>query len=213
MKLRIYPKILFHLFKISYRNISHFRLIYLIFCCRCRKSVDFSLKCAWLLDAYSSDASVPSKKKPHGIKLKNLILSDELRPRDQKMMTTSLYTTISLTVPTTTTTPSKKTHQRSQSDASALMTKTSSAGKLCLGDLSSGRAFDSGCVCFDSCQGVVNDLRGKKTECTCSVSFDKEKEKVAFWSIKYKSICARMRVLLIVIGFSCYTLLKHGFSC
>jgi len=47
---------------------------------RCRESVDFSLQCAWLLDAYSSDASLPTQKKSHGTKLKNLILSEELRP-------------------------------------------------------------------------------------------------------------------------------------
>lgn len=44
------------------------------------------------------------------------------------------------------------------------------AGKPSFGDLTSGRAFDNGCVCFYTCQGVVNDLRGKRTECTCSVS-------------------------------------------
>lgn len=68
----------------------------------------------------------------------------------------------------------KKSHQRSHSDASALLNglkKTAScATKLSLGDLSSGRAFDNGCVCFESCQSVVNELRGEKTECTCSVS-------------------------------------------
>lgn len=42
--------------------------------------------------------------------------------------------------------------------------------KISLGDLSSGRAFDNGCTCFDSCQGVVNDLRGQKTDCFCNVS-------------------------------------------
>ncbi|CAH1114373.1 unnamed protein product [Psylliodes chrysocephalus] len=137
---------------------------------RCRKSIDFSLKCAWLLDAFSSDASLPTKKKPHGIKLRNLILSDELRPRDQKLMTTSLNSAIGdkLAVPQHV----KKSHQRSHSDASALLNglkKTAScATKLSLGDLSSGRAFDNGCVCFESCQSVVNELRGEKTECTCS---------------------------------------------
>ena len=30
---------------------------------RCRESVDFSLQCAWLLEAYSSDANIPTKKK------------------------------------------------------------------------------------------------------------------------------------------------------
>lgn len=42
--------------------------------------------------------------------------------------------------------------------------------KNTLGDMGSGHAFDSGCTCFDSCSGVVNHLRGKKTECTCNVS-------------------------------------------
>lgn len=42
--------------------------------------------------------------------------------------------------------------------------------KVSLGDLSSGRAFDNGCTCFYSCQGVVNDLRGQKTDCFCNVS-------------------------------------------
>ncbi|KAJ3641340.1 hypothetical protein Zmor_027852 [Zophobas morio] len=132
---------------------------------RCRQSIDFSLKCAWLLDAYSSDASLPSKKKPLGIKLRNLILSDELRPKDQRTPTITLNDKLTV--------PAKKSHQRSQSDASALivgMRRSSSAGnnRLCLGDLTSGRAFDNGCTCFESCRGVVNDLRGKKTECTCS---------------------------------------------
>ncbi|XP_056647918.1 phosphatidylinositol 4-kinase beta [Diorhabda sublineata] len=137
---------------------------------RCRKSIDFSLKCAWLLDAFSSDASVPTKKKPHGVKLRNLILSDELRPKDQKVMTTSLNSAVGdkLTVPQYI----KKTHQRSHSDASALFPGLKKGSpnttKLSLGDLSSGRAFDNGCVCFDSCQNVVNDLRGEKTECICS---------------------------------------------
>lgn len=115
------------------------------------------------MDAYSSDASVPSKKKPHGIKLRNLILSDELRPKEQKTPTIPNIT-FNSTI--------KKSHQRSQSDASALgIRRTSSAGdnRLCLGDLTSGRAFDNGCTCYESCRGVVNDLRGKKTECTCSV--------------------------------------------
>lgn len=140
---------------------------------RCRKSVDFSLKCAWLLDAYSSDASLPLKRKPHGVKLRNLILSDELRPKNHKMTTSLNTTSDKLAIPSIT--PLKKTHQRSQSDASALLSMTRSNGvssnKLCLGDLSSGRAFDSGCVCFDSCQSVVNDLKGQKTVCICSVCF------------------------------------------
>ena len=37
--------------------------------------------------------------------------------------------------------------------------------RLALGELSSGRAFDSGCQCFDSCRAAVNELRGRKTHC------------------------------------------------
>jgi len=99
------------------------------------------------------------------------------------------------------TSPNKKTHQRSQSDATGLfqtirrshsgnphltpyVTQENRAAflitilhlakgtinKVSLGDLSSGRAFDNGCTCFYSCQGVVNDLRGQKTDCFCNVS-------------------------------------------
>lgn len=49
-----------------------------ISCSRCRESVDFSLKCSWLLDAYSSDAALSSKKKSHGTELRNRILSGKL---------------------------------------------------------------------------------------------------------------------------------------
>jgi phosphatidylinositol 4-kinase len=119
---------------------------------RCRKSADFSLKCAWLLDAYSSDAHLPSKKKSHGTKLKNLILSDELRPKemdtvlarrsrvstggpgpDYSKMKELASPTIPLSPPppppppppplppaTPVTSPNKKTHQRSRSDATGL---------------------------------------------------------------------------------------------
>ncbi|XP_066154654.1 phosphatidylinositol 4-kinase beta isoform X2 [Euwallacea fornicatus] len=135
---------------------------YLVY--RCRLSIDFSLKCAWLLHAYSTNATVPSKKKPHGIKLRNLILSEELRPKGQASSPQDRMT-LSLTL----TVPSKKSHQRSQSDASALLGSIEPrSAKLSLGDLSSGRAFENGCVCFESRRSLVNDLRGEKTECTCS---------------------------------------------
>ncbi|XP_066993057.1 phosphatidylinositol 4-kinase beta isoform X2 [Anabrus simplex] len=164
---------------------------------RCRKSADFSLKCAWLLDAYSSDAHLPSKKKSHGTKLKNLILSDELRPKDvdqsRRLRVSTGGPPPELATPNSPsspppppppapplppslplTSPNKKTHQRSRSDASGLyqghrrMLSSGNGNKICLGDLSSGRAFDNGCACFDSCLGVVNDLKGKRTDCTCN---------------------------------------------
>ena len=39
--------------------------------------------------------------------------------------------------------------------------------RLHLGDLTSGRAFDNGCVCFESRAAAVNDLRGERTNCSC----------------------------------------------
>ncbi|XP_046990426.1 phosphatidylinositol 4-kinase beta isoform X1 [Schistocerca americana] len=144
---------------------------------RCRKSADFSLKCAWLLDAYSSDAHLPSKKKSHGTKLRNHILSDELRPRGHQQHKPDQPTTVPPPPPPPLPLPlsvAKKTHQRSRSDATGLfqsckrMLSSGSTNKVSLGDLASGRAFDNGCTCFDTCQGVVNDLKGKKTDCTCN---------------------------------------------
>ncbi|XP_063243120.1 phosphatidylinositol 4-kinase beta isoform X2 [Bacillus rossius redtenbacheri] len=131
---------------------------------RCRRSPDFSLKCAWLLDAYSSDAPLPTKRKSHGTKLRNLILSDELRPRGRPPPPPA---------PPASPPAHRRTHQRSWSDATGLFPAhkrllAPGNNRVCLGDLSSGRAFDNGCTCFDSCQGVVNDLRGRRTDCTCN---------------------------------------------
>ena len=41
--------------------------------------------------------------------------------------------------------------------------------KNCLGDLTSGRAFDNGCNCYDSEEARCNSLRGKTVECHCGV--------------------------------------------
>ena len=35
------------------------------------------------------------------------------------------------------------------------------------GDLASGHAFDNGCICHQSSEGVLNDLVGRQTECHC----------------------------------------------
>ena len=71
-----------------------------------------------------------------------------------------------------------KTHHRSKSDATALtgmkrsMSTNSPRGRMRVetkllpirsssGDLTSGRAFDNGCTCHMSSEGVKNDLVGK----------------------------------------------------
>ncbi|KAF0308739.1 Phosphatidylinositol 4-kinase beta [Amphibalanus amphitrite] len=139
---------------------------------RCRKSVNFSLHTARLLDAYSSDANLSNKKKPLGTRLRNLILSDELRPKGATAAERRLA------VPPArpgeqTLSPLRRTHQRSRSDATASYSKghqrTGSTGSMrCyLGDIGSGRAFDSGCSCYDTAQGKCNDLLGRRVECVC----------------------------------------------
>ncbi|XP_066268152.1 phosphatidylinositol 4-kinase beta-like [Branchiostoma lanceolatum] len=136
---------------------------------RCRGGINFSLQSSWLLGAFSADA----RRHSRGIKLRKLILSEELRPVRTKREVLRLP---SPTSPTTS--PTKRTHQRSRSDfAAAMMTgpaalpsikRSNSISKVTTGDLTTGRAFDSGCTCFDSTTGVMNDLFGKPTECICN---------------------------------------------
>lgn len=176
----------------------------------CRHDITFALQCAWLLEAFSAD-TFHQRKKSHGTKLKNLILSDELRPKSESIgsfamesklqvcqQRSTLCTRIKehpspgsnpgspvtelpppfiarVTFPA----PSRKSHQRSRSDATAALSaqssssrghkRTQSSGSLknCLGDLTSGRAFDNGCCCFDSEEARCNSLRGKAVECHC----------------------------------------------
>ncbi|KAF4517511.1 hypothetical protein B566_EDAN006512 [Ephemera danica] len=146
---------------------------------RCIRSAEFSLRVVWLLEAYSSDAHLTSKKKSDGTKLKTQILSDKLRPRETRPHEPKPRPLTLLP------SPSKKAHQRSQSDASAVLLgppKTQAAadtsilspegssgnGSSCLGDLRSGRAFNTGCTCFETHRGMVNELRGRKTSCICN---------------------------------------------
>ncbi|GFR11369.1 phosphatidylinositol 4-kinase beta [Trichonephila clavata] len=120
---------------------------YLVY--RCRNSVEFSLQLAWLLQAFCSE-NTPSRKKSQGSKLKKLILSEELRPRDSTKPCPPSGPILS----------PKKTHQRSYSDATGLggntvmrrsASTTGSLNKHAPKDLASGHAFDNGCKCFDSC--------------------------------------------------------------
>ncbi|XP_055914626.1 serine-rich adhesin for platelets isoform X2 [Eupeodes corollae] len=134
---------------------------------RCRKSVDFSLKCLWLLEAYNYqiDSNSLSSKKTQLALMKEIFSKKERKQLKTQQVVAS---------------PVKKTHHRSQSDATVLLSGSrlsaakmpslpfpSTPAKLCLGDLTSGRAFDNGCTCFESVRGTVNDLLGHKTVCMC----------------------------------------------
>ncbi len=126
---------------------------------RCRQSVDFSLRCAWLLEAYAPSSLESKRNRSHGTKLKNLILTGELVPKNNKSNKPPPSSSSSATT-------HRKTHVRSRSDASAIrnlnhakmnqykFNHCPSANqlevpmrKLTLGDLTSGRSFDNGCIC------------------------------------------------------------------
>lgn len=128
---------------------------------RCSKDTDFSLQLVWLLSAFCSDPNAPPRKRSQGVQLKHLILSEDLRPRVSVQQSGSF-----LAVST------KKTHQRSLSDATGMggggRHMPDGSRKTALGDLGSGHAFDNGCTCHDSCDGIVSDLRGfSRKECHC----------------------------------------------
>ncbi|XP_055376561.1 phosphatidylinositol 4-kinase beta [Condylostylus longicornis] len=146
---------------------------------RCRSSVDFSLKCLWLLEAYNYQVDtvnlLPKDKRTHLQLIRELYSKKERK--QIKMVNAELIS------------PIKKTHHRSQSDATYLLNDSRKSPavcslnvssrmpiyhmplatpmKLCLGDLTSGRAFDNGCTCFESVKGTVNDLLGHKIFCCC----------------------------------------------
>jgi hypothetical protein len=175
---------------------------------RCRNCVDFSLKCAWLLEAYCCN----HKKKSQGARLRTLILSGDLVPTGTKSKhlesrtawktsfrghkcpsITPKPTPDLLTAPrphefhtpdshpqgggvASTHRSQVRTHMRSRSDATGihhpppiglLNPDLELRSRLQLGDITSGRAFDNGCQCFNSQRGVVNQLRGDIHHCTC----------------------------------------------
>lgn len=125
---------------------------------RCRQSIDFSLQLAWLLTAFCPDPATSStRRKSQGLKLKNFILSEEFWPKLSAQLSPSVSS------------PTRKTHHRSFSDATGLSPVVPLRGpKRSLGDLKSGAAFDNGCTCLDTRQGRRNELRGQKTTCTCN---------------------------------------------
>lgn len=88
---------------------------------RCRASTDFALKCAWLLDAYSADSQLPSKRKSHGAKLRGKILSDQLRPRGKAEEVLAPPPPPPPPLPSHLLVQPFKAHHRSKSDASGLI--------------------------------------------------------------------------------------------
>ncbi|XP_029282888.1 phosphatidylinositol 4-kinase beta-like [Cottoperca gobio] len=103
---------------------------------RCRQSISFSLQCAWLLGAYSSDMHISTQRHSRGTKLRKLILSDELKPAGPRARRDPLTLTPFCPVASPSAgpgplggehglSPSKRTHQRSKSDATVSISLSS----------------------------------------------------------------------------------------
>ncbi|XP_075884999.1 phosphatidylinositol 4-kinase beta isoform X5 [Nelusetta ayraudi] len=105
---------------------------------RCRQSISFSLQCAWLLGAYSSDMHISTQRHSRGTKLRKLILSDELKPAGPRVRREPLSLTPFCPVSALPAgpgplggagdhglSPSKRTHQRSKSDATVSISLSS----------------------------------------------------------------------------------------
>lgn len=121
---------------------------------RCRQSINFSLQCALLLGAYSSDMHISTQRHSRGTKLRKLILSDELKPAHRKRELPSLSPAPDMGL-----SPSKRTHQRSKSDATANISlssnlkRTASNPKVenedevkCLGGAAGQDGMETGCL-------------------------------------------------------------------
>ncbi|XP_075934501.1 phosphatidylinositol 4-kinase beta isoform X2 [Anarhichas minor] len=96
---------------------------------RCRQSISFSLRCAWLLGAYSSDMHISTQRHSRGTKLRKLILSDELKPSGSRArrdpLTLTPFCPLAASTGEHSLSPSKRTHQRSKSDATVSISLSS----------------------------------------------------------------------------------------
>uniref|UniRef100_A0A8D8RP27 Phosphatidylinositol 4-kinase beta n=3 Tax=Cacopsylla melanoneura TaxID=428564 RepID=A0A8D8RP27_9HEMI len=133
---------------------------------RCSKSVDFSLKCVWLLDAYSCHLRSSSASTDHSLssKLKAKIFAQHSRSISRRGHSRSSESHSQDC--------HNKGHYRSRSDTIGLhqhlpSTYDVSCIQPALGDVSSGHAFDNGCPCFDSCEGRVSQICGRQVQCSC----------------------------------------------
>ncbi|KAJ7323428.1 Phosphatidylinositol 4-kinase beta [Desmophyllum pertusum] len=122
---------------------------------RCRRSFPFALQAAWLLEAYCADGWLPSKEYARGIRLLQLVL-EGCNPRSPLspsgvVGSHALPSPVSPAATGATFTPTKKTHGRSKSDATAAITASSrlmqsNEYESPAGDLRYGHAFDSRCT-------------------------------------------------------------------
>jgi hypothetical protein len=148
---------------------------------RCCNSVDFSLRCAWLLESFINDNKKESRKVSYAIKLHKLIVSDRLKPAtdclSNKFSSNNNKTAlnnirnghgngrineelVSCTSPPTiiqppsTITNNHKTHSRTRSDITGIQNSFINSRSLSLNSLK-------------SCIGDLNSGRAFDNNCIC----------------------------------------------
>ncbi|VDK85911.1 unnamed protein product [Litomosoides sigmodontis] len=138
---------------------------------RCKDSVEFSLECCWLLDAYDARIFHKFEQKSRGCRLRRSILN-EFREKSQDLKATevasaqrhlrllseaNLYRSVDKT---------QQTKLAAQNSDEVLNNNSINCVEI-FGDLTSGDAFDSGCSCFDDERCVTDKENVIKMECKC----------------------------------------------
>ncbi|KAF6020021.1 PI4KB [Bugula neritina] len=157
---------------------------------RCRINVEFAIKTAWLLDAYAVAYQTHSNSKTsQGLKLRNVIVNNELHPNSPKVnpaitaiLASSMNSGSGLMVQSNTDLSPRvnksftKAHSRTRSEATGIVLSSepsigsASSRNNAAGDLMSGKAFDNGCICrLDNYAEVVHSLLsgGGSQQCRC----------------------------------------------
>ncbi|CAF1510287.1 unnamed protein product [Adineta ricciae] len=142
---------------------------------RCSASVKFSLQCAWLLGAYIADQMRLSKKPNDAVRLLFDILYEKYKPKIcYKPTLPSDSTSVGYRDHVSVDEEEEEIEQPNQKHRSNISEFSASISidetnkqhrrhvKLCLGDLSTGHAFDNNCTCFEHGYGF------RESECTCN---------------------------------------------
>uniref|UniRef100_A0A1B0CI42 PI4KB/PIK1 accessory domain-containing protein n=2 Tax=Lutzomyia longipalpis TaxID=7200 RepID=A0A1B0CI42_LUTLO len=129
---------------------------YLVY--RCRKSADFSIKCSWLLEAYNYNVDAGNGSGANSAKLSQLFLLKELYPKKERRQ--RKFDANEVVYDEEVLSPTKKTHHRSQSDATGLIHDSRKRPPLTLANFLTVAPVIG-------VRGTVNNLRGHKTLCVC----------------------------------------------
>ncbi|KXJ20275.1 phosphatidylinositol 4-kinase beta [Exaiptasia diaphana] len=146
---------------------------------RCKRSFAFSLQAAWLLEAHCADGWLPTKEYSRGMRLLQIIKLEGAKPKSPVGVAQSAIAPIS----PITSTPSKKTHHRSKSDATAAIVHSATYSSNLMqahefegtaaNDLRYGHAFDGYChkhstlTSANASSPALKDLARAQGSCNC----------------------------------------------